>query len=457
MTINKQSIATAVDTTRRQLTGLLCGSGLLTLAGCGGSGADTVVDTLPAIPRITLAPQSTSAIEGKTFTLTVEASGSNLTYQWKRNGIALNAATGNSLQLTATSADNGAKYTVVVSNSAGQAESTAAVLTLKSSGTISLLAGGLGTGASAQPGQVDGQGAQARFANMRASCVDQSGNVYVIDALAKTLRKVTPTGIASTLFTDFPSDGGLAVDAQGYFYGVRNHAIIKVAPSGIQQLWAGQIDVLGFADGTGAMASFARPMGLVFDAQGNLLVGDSPNSTQPDSLSVYLNYTYGGTIRKITPAGVVSTIAGIAGQLFSQYSIYVSSTPFPNPDLMFISASALATDATGRIWVLDRSGVRRIDAQGSTPVWLLRHGNPTSMSYAVGSSGDVYVADGHVISKLSADGTKTVVAGVDAPDHEGVQLGALPGSLGQVTSIACGAENVLYACSENSVLRIQMT
>jgi hypothetical protein len=455
MKIHKKSIGTAVNTTRRQVTGLLCGSGLLTLAGCGGGGSGTA-DTSQVAPSITLAPQSVTATEGQSFALTVKASGSYLTYQWKRNGVAVNGATGSSLQLTATSADSDAKYTVVVRNSAGQVESSAAVLTVISGGTISLLAGGLGAGASSQAGQVDGEGAQARFANMGASCVDQSGNVYVIDTLAMTLRKVTPTGSASTLFTGFPSDGGVAVDAQGYFYGVRNRTIVKVAPSGAQQVWAGQTGVLGFADGAGAMASFASPMGLVFDAQGNLLVGDSPNSTAPASLSVYLNYTYGATIRKITPAGVVSTIAGIAGRVFSEYDIYVSPTPFPGKDVTFIWPNALATDATGRIWVLDRSGVRRIDAQGSAPVWLSRDANPTSMSYAAGSAGDVYVARGHVIRKLSADGTQTVVAGVDTPDHEGVQLGALPGSLGQVTSIVNGAANVLYACSENSVLRIQM-
>ena len=366
MTIENQSVATVVDTTRRNLTGLLCGSGLLTLAGCGGGGGGG-------------------------------------------------------------------------SSSAG----------------ISLLAGGLGAGASSQPGQVDGEGAQARFANMGPSCVDQLGNFYVIDTLAKTLRKVTLTGSAATLFTDFPSDGGLAVDAQGNFYGVRNRAIIKVAPSGAQQVWAGQTGGLGFADRAGAMATFARPLGLVFDAQGNLLVGDSPNSASPASFSAYHDYTYGATIRKITPAGVVSTIAGIAGRVFSEYDVYVSPTPFPR-DVTYIWPKALATDATGRIWVLDRSGVRRIDAQGSTPVWLSRDPNPTSMAYAVGSSGEVYVARGSVISKLSADGTQTVVAGVNEPGQQGVLLGALPGRLGEVTSIACVSANVLYACTENSILRIQM-
>lgn len=453
MKSNKQGAATAVDTARRVFTGWLCGNGLLTLAGCGGGGSEAFPSSMPLI---TQAPQSASVIAGQTFILTVEASGSNLSYQWKRNGVAVNGATGKSLQLTVAGADSGAAYTVVVSNPAGQVESTSAVLTLKAGGSITLLAGGLGAGASAQPGEVDGEGAQARFANMGPSCVDQGGNFYVIDLVAKTLRKVSPTGSTSTLFTDFPSDGGLAVDAQGCFYGVRNRAIIKVTPTGVQQVWAGQPGLLGFADGPGATASFARPMGLTFDAQGNLLVGDSPDQ-QIIGLSVYITYTYGSTIRKITPAGFVSTVAGVAGRTFLDLNFW-SNTPFPNREVTFIRPQALATDPTGKVWVLDITGVRRIDAEGSTPVWLT-YGHFTaftSLAYAVGSAGDVYVGRGHVISILSADGTETVVAGVDSADHEGVQLGALPGGLGPVASLACGAANVFYACSENSVLQIQL-
>lgn len=749
MTIKKPGLVTAVTTTRRQFTGLLCGSGLLTLAGCGGGGSNATTTPVVAA-KITLAPQSASVTLGQSITLRVEASGSDLAYQWRRNGVTLNGATGSSLLVTATSADDGAKYTVVVSNSAGRVESTAAILTLKLSGGISLLAGGLGgislleghgalaritnpdnvavskdgvvyfscgivcgkvsaqgdvsflgnfpymtisgmacdskgdlyacaagvgviyklvngvfspfagqyapypgggfldgvgqsaflklpsapafdtqdnlyfidrdnhairkvtpagvvstlagapanvtmtdgkgsaagfasptkllvlndgsllvldgtrwrkilsdgtvstlaggvpaisavtgvdtnalyavlgnsvvklaldgstvnvagsqseygsvdgikeaarfngplslamapdgklavadgvnamirrvdpasgqvsawAGAAPQPGHVDGEGAQARFVDMGASCVARDGNVYVIDTRAKTLRKVTPTGVTSTLFTDFPSDGGVAVDANGYFYGVRNRAIIKVAPSGVQQVWAGQTGVLGYADGAGAAASFARPMGLVFDAQGNLLVGDSPDKTIECCFRFDYTYTYGSTIRKITPAGVVSTVAGVPGRVFSDRDLPAWSTiPFPNLDATFMELKSLACDVNGKVWILDASGVRRIDAEGATPVWLWRKSGLTSMAYAVGSSGDVYVSSGGVISKLSADGTQTVVAGVDSPYHDGVQLGALPGNLGQVASIACGAANVLYACSENSVLRIQL-
>jgi len=61
-----------------------------------------------------------------------------------------------------------------------------------------------------------------------------------------------------------------------------------------------------------------------------------------------------------------------------------------------------------------------------------------------------------VIRKMRADGSQTVVAGIESAGRSGVRLGALPGSLGQITGLVAGAANVLYCCSENSVLRIQL-
>lgn len=752
VTIKKQGLATAVATTRRQFTGLLCGSGLLTLAGCGG-GSDA--SATPAVaPQITLAPQSASVALGQSITLRVEVSGSDLAYQWRRNGVALDGATGSSLLVTFTRADDGAKYTVVVSNSAGQVESTAATLTLKSSGVISLLAGGLGgsgmlegrgaqarlpslgqvvtskdgsvyfgghrtgkvsaqgdvtflpdspfgspafflgmacdskgdlyainrgfsviyklvsgayvpyagasvggfldgvataarlglpqspafdsqdnlyfidsdnhavrkvapdgtvstvagmpsnvtqvdgkgsaagfasprvllvladdsllvidgnswrkvfpdgtvstlagavpsdvwtvqgtaidalytlrghsvvklaldgsttlvagnttdagyvdgvgatarfnlllslslsatgqlivadhqnamirrinlatgevsawAGMAPQPGRVDGEGAQARFADMGPSCVDRDGNVYVVDTQAKTLRKIavagatSVSGVVSTLFTNFPSEGDVAVDASGNFYGVRDRAIIKVLPSGAQQVFAGQPGVLGFADGLGNAASFARPRGLTLDSAGNLYVGDEPDRVSV-SLSAYSN-TYGGTLRSITPGGLVSTLAGTPGRVTSGSS-YGPNLSFGEDASYFVGRVHLASDADGAIWVSSDYGIRRVGGAVGAPVWILRSDHVlsgTDGACASDGSGGLWVADGKVIRKVLPNGTSTVVAGVDDSRIVGVKLGALPGGLGQVSSIARGAANVLYACSENSVLRIQL-
>lgn len=752
MTIKKHDLVMATATTRRQFTGLLCGSGLLSLAGCGGG--DSNATATPAVaPQITLAPQSASVTLGQSITLRVEASGTDLTYQWRRNGVTLNGATGSSLQVVVTSADDGAQYTAMVSNSAGQVESTAAILTVKASSGISLLAGGLGgigmlegrgtqarlpslsqvvaikdgsvyfggdrtgkvsaqrdatflpdfpagfpsfflgmacdskgdlyaigrgtpviyklvngayvpyagasvpvgggfldgvataarlrspqspvfdsqdnlyfidgdnhavrkvapdgtvstvagnpsnvtmvdgigsvagfaaprlllvladnsllvidgnswrkvlpdgtvstlagavpadvwtvqgtaidslytlrghsvvklaldgsttlvagnitdagyadgigatarfslpislslsstdqlfvadnqnamirrinlatgevsawAGMAPQPGRADGEGIQARFANMGPSCIDANGHVYVVDTQAKTLRKITVagttsvTGVVSTLFTNFPSDGDVAVDASGNFYGVRDRAIVKVLPSGAQQVFAGQTGVLGFADGLGSAASFARPRGLTLDSAGNLYVGDEPD-VKAVSLSTYSN-TYGGTLRRITPGGLVSTLAGTPGRVTSG-SYYGPNLSFGEDPSYFVGHVHLACDADGAVWVSSDYGIRRVGGALGAPVWVLRR-DQVDGACASDGSGGLWVANGKVIRKVLPNGTSTVVAGVEDSRVVGVKLGALPGSLGPITSVVAASSNVLYCASENAVLRVQL-
>lgn len=454
MNTDTNTASVRVDAARRQWLALLGSSSLLGLAGCGGGSGSTTADTNTGLPRITTAPASATVREGRTYTLTVEASGPGLSYQWKRNGNPIQGASGQRLQRTATLGDQGASFSVVVSNATGQVESPSAVLSVSSGGTLSLLAGGLGTGSAAQPGAVDGEGAQARFANMGPCCLDPAGNLYVMDVQAATLRKVSPTGITTTMFTGFPVEGGLAVDAQGNFYGVRNRTIVRVSPSGVQQTWAGQAGVLGYADGPGATASFANPKGLTFDQQGNLLVCDASQQSY-EYLSPYITYTYGSTIRRITPTGVVSTVAGVPGRIFRDFD-YWTQNPISHQDVTFLAPKELATDASGRVWVLDVTGVRLVDLASNTAVWLVKEHftTVTSMSLLPGSSGDLCLARGNVISVLSAEGIETVVAGV-AGSTTGVQLGALPARLGPISSMACVTDDVWQVCSENAVLRLQ--
>src|SRR5207248_461195 len=108
-------------------------------------------------------------------------------------------------------------------------------------------------------GSADGTGSAARFWGPGSLATDSSGNVYVADTGNDTIRKITPAGVVTTL--------------------------------------AGLAGSYGSADGTGSAARFFFPAGLATDSSGNVYVAD------------YSNYT----IRKITPAGLVTTLAGLAG------------------------------------------------------------------------------------------------------------------------------------------------
>jgi hypothetical protein len=119
--------------------------------------------------------------------------------------------------------------------------------------TFTTLAGSAGRGSA------DGVGNNARFSDLGGVAADSAGNIYVADVGNHTIRKITPAGVVSTL--------------------------------------AGYAGSSGTNDGTGSNARFYYPSDVAVDSGGNVYVADSSNST----------------IRKITPAGVVSTLAGLAG------------------------------------------------------------------------------------------------------------------------------------------------
>src|SRR6266704_7080 len=140
-------------------------------------------------------------------------------------------------------------------------------------------------------GSADGTGSAARFANPYGVATDSSGNVYVADTDNQTIRKITPAGVVTTL-------AGLAGSG-------------------------------GSADGTGSAARFNIPFGVATDSSGNVYVADWGNHT----------------IRKITPVGVVTTLAGLAGSFGSDNGTG-SAARFNGP-------SGVATDSSGNVYVAD--------------------------------------------------------------------------------------------------------
>lgn len=214
-------------------------------------------------------------------------------------------------------------------------------------------------------GSVDGTGTAASFNNPEGVAVDAAGNVYVADTSNSLIRKITPAGVVTTL--------------------------------------AGTAGTIGYVDGPAATAKFWSPGGVAVDTAGNVYVADSNNNM----------------IRKITPAGVVSTLAGSSGWGFANGTGSAASFYYP---------TSLALDAAGNLYVADsgNNAIRKVTpggvvstvAGGGITATGSTNGAAASATFnaprgvAVDTAGNVYVADtgNHLIRKIAA-GQVTTFAG----------------------------------------------
>ena len=272
-------------------------------------------------------------------------------------------------------------------------------------------------------GSADGTGAAARFNLPRGVAVDSTGNTYVADTDNHTIRKITPAGVVTTVGglagTPGASDGnattarfnfpeGLAIDRAGNLFiaDAGNHTVRRISATGLVATFVGRPGVPGSANGSSTTATFAFPSAITFDGTGSLIVADTGNHTlrrvaadgivstfvgaagspgasngtgnsarfnTPTGLAVdgagnlYVADTGNHIIRKVTPAGLASTVAGLTG-----FAGAVNSTT-PN-SARFNSPYGILSDSGGNLLVTDygNSCVRLITAAGAVSTYLGR-------------------------------------------------------------------------------------
>jgi sugar lactone lactonase YvrE len=307
-------------------------------------------------------------------------------------------------------------------------------------GSVSTVAG------AAVQGDADGTGGAAQFYYPVGVAVDYAGNAYVADTYNHVIRKVTRAGVVTTLAGNPGNPGsadgtggaarfnypeGVAVDGGGNLYvaDTHNDTIRRITPAGVVTTLAGTAGNAGSADGTGASAQFFYPIGIGVDGAGNVYVGDS----------------YNDEVRRVTPAGVVTTLAG--------------SPPIPGgSDTIptFSGMNNIAVDNSGNVYVVSNSAIQKVTPAGVVTTLAgsaqAEAGSATiggACGIAVDGAGNVYVADPGIntISKVTPAGVVTTLTSTLSQYFSGGAAGiAAQARLG--LGLAVDGSGVLYITQE---------
>ena len=313
-----------------------------------------------------------------------------------------------------------------------------------------------------------GQATQAQLDYSMDLTIDTAGNLYIADTYNSLIRKVTPEGIISTIagtgVYGYSGDGGQATQAQLkyprsltmdsignlYIADSSSHRIRKITPEGIISTIAGTgVDGYSGDDGQAAQAQLKYPSGLTIDSAGNLYIADSSNHR----------------IRKVTSEGIISTIAGTG---FNGYSgdggqAIEAQLYFPR---------SLTTDSAGNLYIADSSNhrIRKITPEGiiSTIAGTGINGYSgdggqaaqAQLSYPYGlnmdNTGNLYIADSsnHRIRKIIPEGIISTIAGTGVNGYSGDGGQATQAQLSYPKGLTSDIDGNLYiADSSNSRIR----
>ena len=276
-------------------------------------------------------------------------------------------------------------------------------------------------GKAGSKGATDGIGSDARFNHPLGIAVDKEGNLYVSEHDNHTIRLIRPSGVVSTLAglagiagssdgegsqARFKEPDGIALDNSGTIYvsDNNNHTIRKITPLGKVTTLAGRAGSSGSTDGPGTVARFNCPRGIAVGPDENIYLVDGRNNT----------------VRKITPGGEVSTLAGKPG--------VAGSMDGPRKTALFDGLNCIAVGGRGFVYVTE-SGNHII--RSITPIGVVStlagqaglagsaYGVTTNARFnhpfglAVDKNGSIYVTDeaDNTIRIIKPSGVVNTVAG----------------------------------------------
>jgi hypothetical protein len=271
-----------------------------------------------------------------------------------------------------------------------------------------------GTG---QAGFVNGPDTLAQFNNPVSIAVDNQGNIFVGDQANFSIRKITAAGEVSTFagasVNTQPVYGivfGLATDQQGDLFAPDSYSWVReITPAGVNIDFAGK-DSIGFRDGSDTNALFHALGNIAIDRQNNLYLVDYD-----------LNFLF--HLRKITPAGVVTTLS------LQDNTGINSDAVYNNPGGAGWNAWLIAVDSVGNLYVSAgelRSSIKKITPAGIVSLYAgqatygqVDGGKDSAKFYdisglAIDSYGNLLVTEGsgNDVRKVTPNGTVSTIAGI---------------------------------------------